>query len=328
MLRRTTRNAIAVAAVVALAATGCGGSEDDAAQDGPVTITVGAATTASSIPVVLGIEQGIFEREGINLEQAFSGTGAGAISQLINGEVTVALGGISGVVTANASNIEVQMVTGGVADHEVDGEGQYQTLVAADSGIESFSDLEGKTVAVNSLECCWEFWTRESVREDGGDQASLNMTQIPFPDQVTALREGRVDAVTTLQPFVTQLLEDGFVSLGDPAAIAHDNPENGNTNYFMARSFIEENPDAVDAWYRALAAAAEYANNHPEETRAAIVEVTGSDPELIDRAPLPFYTAEIDRQTVENEARFLVDYGVIEEAPPYEDLVWDGARER
>lgn len=303
-------------------------ADDDGSGGNLGTITVGRATTASSVAVVHGIEQGFFEEEGLTIEVEDSPTGAGAVAQLQNEEVTVALGGLSGPIAAVAQGIGVVFVSGGVADHEVDGEGQYHTLVDPDSGIESFADLEGATVAINSVECCWEFWTKESVEKDGGDPFAVNVTQIPFPDQLTAMREGRVDAVTTLQPFATQLQDEGFVSLGDPAAIAHGDPENGNTNYFMARSFVEENPEAVEAWQRALERSAEYANDNPEETKEKIVEITGQDPELIDRAPMPFYVSAIDEDTVQREADFLVKYGVLDEAPPLEDLIWEGAELR
>lgn len=346
MTRSKLTYLLALLTCLALVAAGCAG-EDDAASDDDAgaadedsddsdsgddeelaTVTVGRATTASSVAVVLGMEQGFFEEEGLNIEVENSPTGAGAVAQLQNEEITVALGGLSGPIAAVAQGIGVVFVSGGVADHEVDGEGQYQTLVSPDSGIETFSDLEGATVAINSVECCWEFWTKEAVEKDGGDPSAVDVTQIPFPDQLTAMREGRVDAVTTLQPFATQLREEGFESLGNTAAIAHEDPENGNTNYFMARSFVEENPETVAAWQTALGRAADYANNNPEETKAAIVEITGQDPDLIDRAPMPFYVSEIDEDTVQREADFLVKYGVLDEAPPLDELIWEDAELR
>lgn len=331
MARTKATHLLVLMTGLVLVPAGCaaGDAEDTGAGgEGPTTITVGRATTASSAPVVLGMKHGFFEEEGLKIEVENSPTGAGGVAQLLNEEVTVALGGLSGGIAAVAEGIDIRFVSGAVADHEVNGEGQYQTLVDPNSGIRSFSDLEGRTVGVNSVQCCWEFWTREAVARDGGDPSRVNVTQIPFPDQITAMREGRVKAVTTLQPFATLLKDEGFVSLGNTAAIAHGDPRNGNTNYFMASAFINENPEAVRAWQRALSRAAEYANNHPAETRQAIVEITGQDPGLIERAPMPLYVSAIDTDTVRREAEFLVKYGVLDEAPPYEELVWEGAQER
>jgi NitT/TauT family transport system substrate-binding protein len=279
------------------------------------------AASQSSAALILGAEQGFFEDEGIDLKIGQAATGAAAITQLINGDQQVGLGGISPVITAAAGDIPIAIVSGAVNDREDPAGTQYQTIVPADSDIKSFADLEGKTVAVNSLKCCWEFWIREAVEQDGGDPDSLNLLQVPFPEAVTALRQGTVDAISTLQPFATQLRQEGFRDIGDSPAIAFDNPENGNTVFYMSQQFIAENPGIVDRWRAALEKSADYANSHPDETRAQIIEKTGADPQLVQSAPLPQYTAEVDRDTVEKEGEFLVKYGVIKEAPGLDTLV-------
>jgi NitT/TauT family transport system substrate-binding protein len=321
---RTTAAAVSLALLLA----GCGGGGDEASggssdsgEGGTVKIVAGVAVSPSSAVLLVGQEQGFFEDEGIELELASAASAAGGVPNVINGQLDVVLGGISGVVLAVAQGIPVQFVSGAVTDIETEQGTIYQTMVAPDSGIESFADLEGKTVGVNSLNCCWDFWIREAVEKDGGDPSTLNLVQLPFPDQAAALRSGNVDAVSTLQPFATQLSQEGFVNIGDSPAVAYDNPEAGNTNYFMATSFLEEHPGLLERWQRAIQRSSDYANEHPEEIRALIVERVGTPAELVEQAPLPFYTAELDTDAIEKEAEFAVKYGVIEEAPSIEDLV-------
>jgi len=321
----------AAALALLLTATGCtlvgsepgGGSGGGGASGDEETVSMvaGVAASQSSTALLLGIEQGFFEDEGIDLTVDYAATGAAAIPQVLNGQQQVALGGISAAVTAVSQDIPVIIVSGSVNDRE-DPEGtQYQTLVPADSDVQSFADLSGRTVAVNSLQCCWEFWIREAVEKDGGDPSSLNLVQLPFADAVTALREGEVDAISTVQPFATGLRQDGFRDIGDSPAIAYDDPDNGNTVFYMAQSFIDENPGIVERWRTALQRSADYANSDAEATRAQIVEQTGTDAALIGDAPLPQYSAEVDRDAVEKEAGFLVKYGVIDEAPPLSELI-------
>jgi NitT/TauT family transport system substrate-binding protein len=312
-------------ALTLLTACGSDAAEGDQGNSNSETKTVainaGVAASQSSAALILGVEQGFFEEEGIDVTIGQAATGAAAITQLINGDQQVGLGGISPVITAVAGDIPITIVSGAVNDREDPAGTQYQTIVPADSDIQSFADLEGKTVAVNSLKCCWEFWIREAVEMDGGDPDSLNLVQLPFPDAVTALRQGEVDAISTLQPFATALRQEGFRDIGDSPATAFDNPNNGNTVFYMSKQFIEENPGIVDRWRTALEKSAEYANAHPDETRAQIIEKTGADANLVQSAPLPQYTAEVDRDTVEKEGEFLVKYGVIEEAPDLDSLV-------
>jgi NitT/TauT family transport system substrate-binding protein len=320
MLSAGARVASLLSAALLVAACSGGGSSG-AAADGTVEIVAGVAATGSSAALHIGLEQGFFAEERIDLEIGKAATGAAAITQVINGQQQVALGGISPVVTAVASNIPVVLVSGAVTDRESPEGTIHETIVRADSGIQSFADLAGKTVAVNSLKCCWEFWIREAVAKSGADPNSLNLVQLPFPDQVTALRQGTVDAISTIQPYATELRQDGFRNIGDSPAVAFDNPDNANTLFYMARSFVEEHPDIVERWRRALQKSSDYANEHPDETRAKIVQQTGVDPELIKAAPLPHYTAEIDVDSVAKEAQFAVKYGVIPQAPDISALV-------
>jgi NitT/TauT family transport system substrate-binding protein len=298
-----------------------GGEGNSNSETETVAINAGVAASQSSAALILGVEQGFFEEEGIDVTIGQAATGAAAITQLINGDQQVGLGGISPVITAVAGDIPITIVSGAANNREDPAGTQYQTIVPADSDIQSFADLEGKTVAVNSLKCCWEFWIREAVEKDGGDPDSLNLLQVPFPEAVTALKQGEVDAISTLQPFATSLRQEGYRDIGDSPAVAFDNPDNGNTVFYMSQQFISENPGIVERWRRAMEKSAEYANEHPDETRAQIIEKTGADPALVESAPLPAYTAEVDRDTVEKEGEFLVKYGVIEEAPDLDSLV-------
>lgn len=324
-MNRMSLAALALAATVATV-TGCGSAPEPGGTDAggsgeTIDIVAGVAASMSSLNLYLGIEQGFFEEEGLNVTTTPVGTGAAGVTGLINGEIQVALGGLSGTITAVSQGIPVAFVSGGIADLGGEGEDWYATLVAPDSGITSFSDLEGKTVALNSLNCCWDFWTRESVIADGGDASALELVQLPFAQQADALASGQVDAITTQQPFATQAELRGFVSIGNPAAIAYDDPWAGNTNYFMAKSFVDANPGVVERWRAALQKSAEFANANPDLVREAAIEIVSLDPDLVAAAPVPHFTAELDLNAIEKEAGWLHKYGVIANAPSVDDMV-------
>ncbi|MFF4597314.1 ABC transporter substrate-binding protein [Amycolatopsis sp. CA-161197] len=284
---------------------------------GLIPITAGVAASQSSTAILVGQQHGFFAQNGIDLTIGRAATGAGAITQVINGQQQVALGGISPVVIAAASHIPVQIVSGAVADRPAAAGAQYQTMVANGSPIRSFKDLAGKTVAVNSLKCCWEFWIREAIEKDGGDASSVHLVQLTFPDQITALEQGRVDAISTAQPYATALRKKGYRDIGDSPAVAFADPDADNTVFFMAKSFIDQHPGIVERWRKAVRESSEYANAHPDETRKAIVKQTKADPALVAQAPLPLYTADVSRRVIEKEAAFTVKYGVVSAAPAY-----------
>jgi NitT/TauT family transport system substrate-binding protein len=316
----------AAVALSAVALTGCGneGTPDTnttGAGADLLPIEVGVAPSSSSVSLRLGVREGFFEEEGLDVTIGDTASGANALSPILNGQQQFGLGGISPTVTAISAGVPVIIASGSVTDRQTDNGAVYQTIVSPDSGIERFRDLEGKVVAVYSVACCWEFWIREAIEKDGGDGSKVEVTQLPFADQVTALKAGNVDAISTLQPYATQLRDEGFIDIGDSPAAAFDNPESGNTIYYTSTTFLQENPDALEKWHRALQKSSDYANENPDEVIKMYVELTGGDPDLLARAPLPVYTAEADVATILLEAGFLVKYGVIDKAPSESQLI-------
>ncbi len=149
--RRLNRIGLAAAVVAAtlMAVSGCSSSSSStgaAATGGstsapsgpPINIVAGIAATPSSTDLLLGIQKGYFSDEGLNVTTQPITTGAGAITQLINGQLQVALGGLSGTITAVSTGIPIVFVSGGVTDKADSAGAQYETLVAPSSGITNF----------------------------------------------------------------------------------------------------------------------------------------------------------------------------------------------
>lgn len=323
-IRRLITAAAVVGTILAAGACASGAEPEPAASDGTVTIKLGYARVAGQAQLPLGIDKGIFKQNGVNLELVPIVTSAAAIAQLQNGQLDIVVGGATGVINSAVSGIDLRVVNGMWAD-KAGPDQQWHTVVPANGKVKSWKDLEGSTVAVNSIKCCFELYVNEAVRKDGGDPSKVKYIQIPFAEQVNALRDGKVDAFASLQPFPAQILGADFVSLGDPAAIAFDDVESVAVVGFMTAKYVTENADAVKKWTNALKAASDYANAHPDEVRAVIVRETKSDAALIEKMPLPNYTNIVKPEVLAKEAQFLVAAGVIPKAPDVDKLVWADA---
>lgn len=194
-------------------------------------------------------------------------------------------------------------------------------VVAQGSPIRSFADLAGRTVAVNGVRSFFDLTVLESVRQSGGDPDMVSVVAVPFEDQVAALRQGRIDAVSTLEPFAGQLLRSGFRSVGNPAATALG-PRSVATVLMGSKEFTDSNPDVMRRFITALQEATEYANSHPAEVRRTISETTGAPPEAIAQLPVPWFITGIERRAAELTTQLMVDYGRIESAPAVDDFTW------
>ncbi len=318
-----------------LAIVGCGddsslsGSTSGAAttSSGPENATITFAFTPASTNTCLKVtdERGIFRKHGITMKFAPAApSGVAQIAQILNGQMTAGNGAYTGVIAAASNNLPVVITNATDKDYDADGQTALATIVGKNGGIRSFRDLEGKTVGVNSLQGTWELALREAVAKQGGDPSKVKLVVIPFSDQVTALKAGRVDAISTTQPLVSALTAEGYTSIGDPQAISLGTDDSVTSVTFMARKYVEENPDVVKRYIAALEEGNAWCNAHPEEMRTAIARITEIPEEALANTPAPEFTTQVDAAETNAWADLLVKYGVIENAPAVDEVQWSG----
>jgi NitT/TauT family transport system substrate-binding protein len=328
---------MAVLAAMALAVAACGGDDSDSskaasassADSGSKSSTVTIAFTPSSAGVCFKVsdERGLFKKRGITIKYGTAApTGAAQIAQILNGQITAGQGAYTGVITAASQGLPVMITNAMDKDYDQNGQTAFAAVVGKKSGVTSFKQLAGKSVAVNSLKGNWEVSLREAVAQDGGDPAKVKVVAVPFADQVTALKSGRVDAIFTLQPFIAQLTAQGFKSIGDPQAIGFGGKQDSVVDVtFMAKKYVEENPEVVKNFVAALDEGTEWCNAHQDEMKQAIARITKAPQEVVDKTPNPVYTTKLGPTTTDDWSKLLVKYGIIKKAPPVDQVQWSGA---
>jgi NitT/TauT family transport system substrate-binding protein len=201
----------------------------------------------------------------------------------------------------------------------VDGEDFAGLLVKADSPIQSAKDLEGKTVAANTLQNIVDTSVRASVRKAGGDPSKVKFVALPFPEQPAALANGQVDAVFVVEPFQQSVLAEGGRKIASSYVDAADNLT--VAAYFTSQQLLAENPDLVKRFTEAMQESLSYADSHPDEARAIIGTYTKIAPEVIEKVTLPKWPADINRDSLETMADLAVEDGLLKEAPDLNALL-------
>lgn len=311
-----------LAAALALAAAGCGDDDDSGGgggDSGPTTITVGTLPIANAAPMYLGMEKGFFEEEGLKIEPQVAGGGAELIPILVSGDAQFAFVGVIPAITAVAKDIPIKIVTSS-DDAAATEQKDWQTLVVPKgSPIKGVEDLPGKTVAVNALRGLAEVVISRSLEKQGVDYERVKLLEVPFPEMPAALEQKRVDAALLTEPFLSAVLAEGGTQIDAPSVETVPNFPNGV--YVAAESYIAENGDVVDRFARAMNRSLEYARDNPEEVRRIVPEYTETPEEAAQQMRLPVFDPELDREGIELEAELTAKYGIIEEAPSYEELV-------
>ncbi|WP_416981202.1 ABC transporter substrate-binding protein [Streptomyces sp. T028] len=313
-----------------LTVSACGGDAGNVSSGGSAgsngsTVTFAFQPTSSTACLKVTDERGTFRKHGITMKYGTAApNAAGQVAQILNGEITAGAGAYTAVLNAVSSNLALVITSGLEEDYDKDGQSPTAVLAGKGSGITSFKQLEGRTVAVNSLQGSWEVLLRESVAKAGGDPDKVKLVAVPFPDQTAALRSKRVDAVFTLQPFVAQLIDEGFKDIGDPSAISFGKPDAAQSITFMAKEYVDAHPDVVKNFVAALQEGNTWCNAHPADMKKAIARITKAPQKVVDATPLPVYDAGISSAETKTWGELLVKYGILKKAPTAAEVQWSG----
>ena len=219
---RRTLGGIAAVAAAALALVACSSSPsgqadpaDDAASGTPekTQLTVAINPSTQFAPLYYGIQEGIFEDHGLELEITPQTDIAAIVSGLASGTYDIGFATVVHVVTANANGIPIRAISSIEGQIQPDDDGTL-TIAAADSGITDFADLEGKRVATIGLSSHNTLTMWELADRAGADTSSIELVQLPFGQMAAALDSGDVDAAIMQWPFAAEALAAGGVELG------------------------------------------------------------------------------------------------------------------
>lgn len=261
--------------------TACGDATDDNTQadtaDSLTEITVGTLAIASSAELRYGVDNGIFEEHGLDVELVESQGGAAMVPAIQNGSLDFAIGNPMSVLTAADQGLPLRVVSG-YSWSSAEGDDINAVVTRADSGITEWTDLEDATVTVNAIHTLGDLSTMEAVAMNGGDPSSINFNEMPFPDMLPQLEAGNVDAVWVPEPFLGRALaDDENVVVGAPnQEVMSGMPL---TIAFTSDTVLEESPEVVETFRTALTESAEQAWEDEEALRHSLTEYLDMDDE-------------------------------------------------
>ncbi|VXB84697.1 ABC transporter substrate-binding protein [Citricoccus sp. K5] len=340
MTRRITRTALTTMTTLAAAGlllTGCSGgspsgtdssapAENAAAGTEELTpVTVGLLPIATSAAVPLGIDEGIFEKHGLDVTIQQGQGGAALLPAVSSGTVEFAVGNPQSILLANSQGLDIKIIAGYSTSYENvdDPEDQAPSGVIAleESGISSWADLEGKRVAVNTLNTQGHLTIMQSVEADGGDPEQVEFTEIGFPDQLAQLEQGNIDAAWIPEPFLSQgRAQEGIQFIGDSLR-AIDGLYSMVT--FTNGDYAEANPEVVAAFRDATTESTELAMADEDAFREAIVDYTGMDAAVVDSLNLEYLSGELDRTILEDLSATAHKFGFLDSEPDLDQTILD-----
>ena len=255
----------------------------------------------------LAAELGYFDGTGITIENVGYATGGPAsLIALASGDVEIGSAATSAVLNSiiGGNDFVAAYPSNGIND-----EVQSIFYVLEDSPIRDIKDLEGKTIAVNTLGAHLDYTIREGLHSVGLPSDAANQIVVPGPQLEQVLRSGQVD-VSGFGYWQTTF-EGAAKQKGGLRAIFDDTDVLGEIAggfIVLRRDFIEKHPEAAKVFVEQSTRALDYAREHPEETRAILAKALAERGENPDIAQyFRGYGVRPGGKAVERDLQFWID---------------------
>jgi NitT/TauT family transport system substrate-binding protein len=307
---------VTTATALMLGLAGCGGDDSGGGDSQAGTaelqkVTFGVAPVAPTGALQVGINQGFFEEEGIELETKLVQGGAAVLPGVLAGNPQFSTSNAITLLDARDQGLPVKVVTHWSADRLPPEKGMYGVVASPASGISSLPDLRGKKVAVNTLQGLGHFTVSEAVQKAGGNPDEINFVELAFPDMPAALTGGNVDAVWVPEPFLTQLTSDGS---GKLVAYSTQASVPGLASYVItSEKLAQSEPELLERMTRALNKTLEYAEEHTDEVLAAAAEITGLPEETLKASGMESFGTDLREAQLEQVAAAMQARGWIKD---------------
>jgi NitT/TauT family transport system substrate-binding protein len=310
--------------VLVLLVAGCGDDDEGNAGGGAgsaevKTLKVGVIPIADVAPLYLGMDKGFFADEQLKIEPQLAEGGAAIVPSVVSGDYQIGFSNTTSLIIAASKNLPVQIISQGVLGGTGPDDAWDGVIVPKGSDIKDIKGLEGKTVAVNTLNNVSQVVVNTALKEAGADYTKVKYVEVPFPDMNAALESGRVDAAFQVEPGYSGGLAAGSKNIAN--AYEEMAPNYTVATYFASKQYIADSRDVVDRFTRAMQKSLEYASAHDDEVRAIVGTYTEIPQAVLDKMNLPTWKSDLNRPTIEQTSAAAKEYGFIEEEPSLDDLI-------
>lgn len=298
-----------------------------AAQAQPLTkLQIGeVATTASSWPMYVAQEKGLFAKHGVEVTVTMAGSAANVAQQTVGGAFDIGVSTCDTVLRAAASGAKITLLGTPVT--------KYPYSIMTQPDIKSAADLKGKTIILAfQKDITTSIWTKW-VREQGLDPKSIDQVYDgATPNRYAALAAKRVEAAFVGPPFDFRAEREGYRKLLDFGAYATDYPF---TAIIARNDWLAANRGSAEAYLGAISDAVDWLYDPANRAEAAsiLTKVTKQDIEATLQT-YDYYVTSLHafasklrtpEGAIENETAALIEMGDIKTAAAVPKSFHDGS---
>ena len=313
--RRRTACIVAAGLATLWATAACGGSaQPSTSTSGTGTglekthLTVGALPIVDDAPLFLAIKNGYFRQQGLTVTTQIIPQSTLAIPDMLHGTVDIIGTGnyVSFFEGQAQKTFSIRVLSAGATCTQ----NSFGILTLPKSGIKGPAGLAGKTIAVNLTNNIQTLTADTLLKANGVNPASVKYVVVPFPDMAAALKAGRVNAISVVEPFMTGA-EQAMGAVPVMSQCSGSVSRLPLSGYFATAAWAAKYPHSAHAFQVAMARAQAFADANPSAVQKVLPTYTKITAAAAPHIKLSYYPPALNPAQVQRVADLMLAGGLL-----------------
>ncbi len=263
-----------------------------AATSAPVPLKIVALPILDALPIFVAQDQGLFAKYNLAVEFIPAGSAPERDQLIASGQADGMINEVLSALFFNKDGVRVQVVR--YARAATSGAALFTLLANKDSGVASVADLKGKSIGISEGTII-AYLTERMLAAEGLSPADVQLVSVPKIDaRLALLNSGELQAAVLPEPLASAAALGGAV----PVLADTRHPEYSFSTLTFRKEVLEQHPDAVKSYLRAIEDATALINQDPGKWKQLLVDQKILPAPLVASFQVPqFVTAGVPSQT-------------------------------
>ena len=254
-----------------------------AGKDEPVTLKMAMLPIMDTLPVHVALEQGYFADENLNVQLLPVGSAPDRDQLIKSGQADGMVNELLSTMFYNNESPEV--ITVRYARKALPEYPHFYILASAQSGIASIDDIKGHEIGISEGTII-EYTTDRLLQSAGLSEDDYDTVAVPrIPDRLALLGSGELAAANMPDPAASLAIQNGATIIIDDSSY----PQYGHSVYTFRKELLDEHPEAIRGFLKAIERAVEDINTNKEQWSDLLTEKNLVPPPLQDSYTVPDY---------------------------------------
>ena len=291
------------------------GGSADAAQKLTMNYTTGESATA-----FVAKDEGFFAKHGLDVDLVAVTQNSNAPAALQSGSVQIGMIQVANLLQGADSGLDFVALAGGAGNEK--NVTKFAVLVRSGLDVKDAKGLIGKKVGVPGIGASIDIFFRNWLLNNQVDPAQVSIAETTFLAMADNLKNGNVDAVTPLEPFITRITSQkiGYELFNLVDLLPR--PMINALLFASTRDWATKNAAVIPALRAAIVEADDFIRANPDKTRAAINKYTQVPMPILASLPLPAVDPQIRKDDLDFWAGMMQRLHMLQNKPDTAKLIW------